>query len=131
MRNSCRETEEEFIQEQSNLSNRILELISESLGLKPSFMEDYFEEYKQVFVVNFYPPCPQPDLAMGIHKHSDFGLLTLLLQDTTPGLQVFKDGEWITVKPVDDAIVVNVGDQVQVRASNHVSPSLLHFLLWS
>ena len=106
---------EDYHREVDKLTKQLLELISESLGLSPSAINEYFgENYLQNFQVNYYPPCPQPDLAMGLVKHSDVGTITLLLQDTTPGLQVLKDGKWVTVKPCEDSFVVNLGDQMEV-----------------
>ncbi|KAJ6718059.1 LEUCOANTHOCYANIDIN DIOXYGENASE-LIKE PROTEIN [Salix purpurea] len=65
--------------------------------------------------VNFYPKCPQPGLTLGLSSHSDPGGMTLLLPDShVPGLQVRRDENWITVKPVPHAFIVNIGDQIQV-----------------
>jgi isopenicillin N synthase-like dioxygenase len=51
-------------------------------------------------------------------SHTDPGVLTVLLQDQIGGLQV-KHGEgWVDVKPVPGAIVINVGDIMQVGTSN-------------
>lgn len=68
--------------------------------------------------VNFYPKCPQPDLTLGLSSHSDPGGLTLLLPDeNVPGLQVRRGESWVTVDPVPDAFIVNIGDQMQVSLS--------------
>jgi len=66
--------------------------------------------------VNYYPPCPQPELTLGLSSHSDPGGMTVLLaDDRVRGLQVRRRGAWVTVHPVPDAFIVNVGDQIQVR----------------
>jgi isopenicillin N synthase-like dioxygenase len=120
-----RETLEEYCEEQDKLMSRISELISEGLGLRTSYLNDYFTgKYQQQMQVNYYPPCPQPDVTMGLRKHSDNNLLTLILQDSTAGLQVKKDGQWITVKPTEGWFVVNVGDQIEVH------PDLLYVTPW-
>lgn len=115
---SFRETLEEYCEEQDKLMSRISELISEGLGLRTSYLNDYFAgKYQQQMQVNYYPPCPQPDVTMGLRKHSDNNLLTLILQDSTAGLQVKKDGQWITVKPTEGWFVVNVGDQIEILSN--------------
>ena len=63
-----------------------------------------------------YPPVaqtPSPgQLRAG--EHSDYGSITLLLQDQIGGLEVrTRQGDWIAAPPIDDTIVVNVGDAMQ------------------
>ncbi|KAK2989503.1 hypothetical protein RJ640_019602 [Escallonia rubra] len=96
-----------------DLSMRILELICEGLGLQPGYFGDELSE-QQLLSVNHYPPCPEPSLALGLPKHSDPNLITILLQGDVYGLQVFKDGQWIGVEPITNAIVVNIGHQLQI-----------------
>lgn len=110
----CRETEEEFVKEQAKLSKHLMELISESLGLNPSYFNDFFtEDYQQTFLVNHYPPSPEPHTMVGLQKHSDFSGLTILMQDVA-GLQLNNDGDWVMAKPIPDAFVCNLGDQFEV-----------------
>ncbi|KAM7500400.1 hypothetical protein LguiA_024814 [Lonicera macranthoides] len=96
------------------LSQKLLGLISESLGLPTSCIEDAVGEFYQNITVSYYPPCPQPDLTLGLQAHSDMGAITLLIQDNVGGLQVLKDGEWITVPPIYDAILVILADQTEI-----------------
>ena len=65
---------------------------------------------------NHYPPCPTPELALGVGRHKDAGALTILAQDDVGGLEVKQktDGEWVRVKPTPDAYIINVGDIIQV-----------------
>jgi isopenicillin N synthase-like dioxygenase len=59
--------------------------------------------------------------------HTDYGCVTLLLTDPTPGaLQVqLKDGTWLPADPVRGAFVVNVGDMIE-RWTNGGWRSTLH-----
>lgn len=111
---SFRETEEEYVQEQDKLRKHLMELISESLGLKPSYLNDFFgEDYQQTFLLNHYPAFPEGNSTVSMQKHSDFSGLTVLMQDVA-GLQIYKDGEWVWVEPIADAFVVTLGDQIEV-----------------
>uniref|UniRef100_A0A0A9F4X6 Fe2OG dioxygenase domain-containing protein n=1 Tax=Arundo donax TaxID=35708 RepID=A0A0A9F4X6_ARUDO len=79
----------------------------------------------QMMTMNCYPACPQPELTLGMPPHSDYGLLTLVLQDHVEGLQVMHDGRWLTVDPVPGSFVVNVGDHFEIY-SNGRYKSVLH-----
>lgn len=94
-----------------------MKVLSVNLGLEGDELQNAFggEEIGGCLRVNFYPKCPQPDLTLGLSPHSDPGGMTLLLPDeNVAGLQVRKDDNWITVKPVSNAFIVNIGDQIQV-----------------
>jgi len=61
----------------------------------------------------YYPPQDEQcgDQQFGVAPHTDFGVLTVLCQDDTGGLQVQDiNGEWLHAPPVKDTLVVNVGD---------------------
>ena len=64
-----------------------------------------------------YPrrPAEAPEDQYGSAPHTDFGCLTLLVQDDAGGLEVqAADGAWIPVPPAEGAILVNTGDIVPV-----------------
>ncbi|KAL9260307.1 Jasmonate-induced oxygenase 4-like protein [Drosera capensis] len=109
-----REVVGEYSNQMKALAEKLLGLISESLGARSSCILDAIGEIYQNITVSYYPPCPQPELTLGLQAHSDIGVITLLIQDDTGGLQVFKDGEWITVEPITDAIVVILADQTEI-----------------
>ncbi|RVX03494.1 Protein DMR6-like oxygenase 2 [Vitis vinifera] len=95
------------------LAQKLLAFMSESLGLPSSCIEDAVGDFYQNITVSYYPPCPQPELTLGLQSHSDMGAITLLIQDDVGGLQVLKDGEWVMVQPLSDAIVVILADQTE------------------
>ena len=107
------------------LAERLLTVISESIGLSSSYIQDIIGEPYQNITISYYPPCPQPELTLGLQAHSDMGAITLLIQDEVGGLQVLRDGKWITVEPLPDAIVVNLGDQTQVICMDIIHLRLL------
>ncbi|KAK7287262.1 hypothetical protein RIF29_00446 [Crotalaria pallida] len=103
---------EEYSEKLMGLGCKVLELLSEGMGLEKETLTKACIDMDQKIVVNFYPKCPQPDLTLGVKKHTDPGLITLLLQDQVGGLQATRDNgnTWITVQPVEGAFVVNLGD---------------------
>ncbi|KAI5596978.1 hypothetical protein BDE02_02G037500 [Populus trichocarpa] len=99
------------------LASGILELITEGLGLESGYFGGKLSE-NAFLSINRYPPCPDPSLTLGLPKHCDPNLITILLQGDVCGLQVFKDGEWIGVGPVPNAFVINIGYQLQIISNN-------------
>ncbi|XP_027366144.1 protein DMR6-LIKE OXYGENASE 2-like [Abrus precatorius] len=122
-----REVAFEYSREIRGVVRKLLEGISESLGLESnSIIESTgFDSGFQLFAVNLYPPCPQPHLAQGLPPHSDQGLMTLLMQNGIGGLQVKHDGKWVNVNPLPKSFVVLIADQVEV-VSNGRYASVLH-----
>lgn len=116
----------EYSEEMRVLAEKLLALISETLGLPASSIKDVLGEPSQNVSVNYYPACPQPDLTLGLQAHSDLGAITILMQADIAGLQVYRKGNWIAVQPLSDALVVNLGDMMEV-ATTAFSPEILAF----
>jgi len=120
------------------LSFRLLAALSRCLGMPPTYLHAAFTPRHSSFLrLNYYPVCASPAAPdtptgtpghFGINHHTDSGALTVLLQDDQPGLQVFRRGTWTLVEPNPDALVVNIGDIVQVW-SNDRYPAALHRVL--
>jgi naringenin 3-dioxygenase len=109
---SWRSVVESYSEKLMGLANKLLGVLSEAMGLDSEALTKACVDMDQKVVVNFYPKCPQPDLTLGLKRHTDPGTITLLLQDQVGGLQATKDNgkTWITVQPVEGAFVVNLGD---------------------
>lgn len=105
-----------------------------ALGLGQS--TDYFDAkmapqpYTRVKVIR-YPAQPENGgSGQGLGLHNDTGILTIILQDAVPGLQVMSEGKLVDVEPMAGAYVVNLGEMMQtatngyLRATEHqmVSP---------
>ncbi|XP_068634977.1 flavanone 3-dioxygenase 2-like isoform X2 [Aristolochia californica] len=120
-----KEVVSKYCTEVQELGLQLLEYISESLGLERKHIEKALAE-EQTIVLNFYPPCPEPDLTYGIPGHTDPYALTILLPDQeVAGLQVRRAGKWIAIDPHPSAFIINLGDQIQAL-SNDKYKSLWH-----
>lgn len=107
-----KEVTEEYSEKLMSLTCKLFEVLSEAMGLEKEALTKASVDMVQKIVVNYYPKCPQPDLTLGLKRHTDPGTITLVFQEQVGGLQVTRDeGEtWITVPPVEGAFVVNIGD---------------------
>ncbi|KAK1260181.1 2'-deoxymugineic-acid 2'-dioxygenase [Acorus gramineus] len=106
--------------EVTELGRWILKMINEGLGLEEGYFDGEQSGGEQFMVINHYPPCPDPSLTLGLVKHCDQNLMTILLQGKTKGLQVIKDGKWIAVEPIPNALIVNAGHQLEVLSNGRL-----------
>ncbi|XP_054801555.1 protein DOWNY MILDEW RESISTANCE 6-like [Prosopis cineraria] len=115
-----REVVGKYTRELRKLGLKILELLCEGLGLNPSYFSGDLSE-NPVILVHHYPPCPEPSLTLGLAKHRDPTVITILLQEVhVQGLQVLKDGHWIGVEPMPYAFVVNIGLILQIISNGRL-----------
>nr|QEI21529.1 aminocyclopropane-1-carboxylate oxidase [Litchi chinensis] len=111
--------------ELKKLALKVMEVLDENLGLPKGYINKAFNggEGENAFFgtkVSHYPPCPHPDLVNGLRAHTDAGGVILLFQDDkVGGLQILKDGQWIDVQPLPNAIVINTGDQIEVLSNGN------------
>ena len=61
----------------------------------------------------------------GAGAHTDYGVLTILATDESPGLQIHTEGKWQHVKPVSGTFVINLGDMLERCPAANVVASLL------
>ncbi|CAL4893649.1 unnamed protein product [Urochloa decumbens] len=117
---------QDYCEAMKRVSLEIMEVIGVSLGVGRSCYRDFFADGGAIMRCNYYPPCPEPERALGTGPHCDPSALTLLLQDgAADGLQVLANGEWRPVRPRPGALVVNIGDTF-VALSNGRYRSCLH-----
>ncbi|CAK7324038.1 unnamed protein product [Dovyalis caffra] len=122
-----RETLHEYTWKLQEINEILLRAMARSLNLEEScFLDQYGEQPLVTARFNFYPPCPRPDRILGVKPHADASAITYLLQDKeVEGLQFLKDNEWFRVPIIQHALLINVGDQVEIM-SNGIFKSPVH-----
>ena len=115
--NVCSETVDEYITKSREVVGELLKGISLSLGLEENYIHKRLnvELGSQFLILNFYPPCPKPELVMGLPAHTDHGLLTLLMENELGGLQIQHKGRWIPVHALPNSFLINTGDHLEVK----------------
>ncbi|XP_031397740.1 1-aminocyclopropane-1-carboxylate oxidase homolog 4-like [Punica granatum] len=111
-----------------DVADKVMELLSEGLGLEPGMFRELTFSDARTLVGHCYPHCPQPDLTLGITSHTDPGIITVLLTNRVPGLQVKHEDDWTDVDPVPGGLIINIGDFLQI-VSNGEYKSVQHRVL--
>ncbi|KAK6922261.1 Isopenicillin N synthase-like, Fe(2+) 2OG dioxygenase domain [Dillenia turbinata] len=103
-----REVVAQYSKEIGALMTQLLSLISRALGLqKDHLQKNIGEKPTKNAQANYYPPCPEPELTLGLASHTDLCALTILRQtEGIIALQVLKDDNWVSIDPVPNAFVV-------------------------
>ncbi|KAI4303998.1 hypothetical protein MLD38_039570 [Melastoma candidum] len=114
----CRDIMVEYSKQVKALGRTLFQLLSEALGLEPNHLANMGCDKGQAILCHYYPSCPEPDLTMGTTRHSDPDFLTVLLQDHIGGLEVLYQDKWVEVLPLPGALVVNIGDLLQLMSND-------------
>ncbi|MBX9695104.1 MAG: isopenicillin N synthase family oxygenase [Cyanobacteria bacterium] len=107
-----------YLDEMTALGHKLMSLIAISLGLESSYFYDrYTSDPLILFRIFNYPPLEpgngvESDTMWSVGEHTDYGILTILKQDNSGGLQVKSAGEWIDAPPVEGSFVCNIGDML-------------------
>jgi len=99
-------------------------LILEGIALSLDLEADYFHRHYTadptvLFRIFRYPSFDASNDIWGVGEHTDYGLLTLLLQDDAGGLQVKTLEGWIDAPPVAETVVCNIGDMLDRLTAGH------------
>lgn len=100
----------------------ILRAIAAALGQPENvFAEIYEPQPSQLLKIIRYPGRDVAETDQGVGAHKDGGFVTVLLQDTTPGLRVrTEEGEWIEAPPVPGTFVINTGELLELATNGFV-----------
>lgn len=111
------------------VARRVMAAIAVSLNQPADFFDPFYAKPLARGQLVYYPPSTaqhEADQRFGVAPHTDFGVLTFLLQDNSGGLQVkVKSGDWVAAPPIPGTLVCNIGDLL-ARWSNDRFASTLH-----
>jgi isopenicillin N synthase-like dioxygenase len=104
----------EYMDAVTELGHTLLRGMAIGLGLEPSWFDVHLTADPLVlFRIFHYPPLEATDDRWSVGEHTDYGLITILGQDASGGLEVRGPDGWIDAPPLADAFVVNLGDMLE------------------
>ncbi|MBM4264895.1 MAG: isopenicillin N synthase family oxygenase [Deltaproteobacteria bacterium] len=95
---------------------RLLRAIALSLTLPEDYFAEFFEGADSTLRLLHYPPVVAAPLLGQLRAgaHTDFGGISMLVQDESGGLEVqVRDGSWVAAPPIPDTAMVNTGDLLE------------------
>jgi len=102
-----------YLEALTSVGQAVLAGVALSLGLDAGyFAAGYTADPTILFRIFHYPPSEPETRDWGVGEHTDYGLLTLLAQDDSGGLQVAAPSGWIDAPPVPGTFVCNIGDML-------------------
>jgi isopenicillin N synthase-like dioxygenase len=115
------------------LAERLLDLFAEALDLAPGWFRERVDVAPDTLrSLQYESQSDGPDVTdgqFGMGPHTDYGVLTILLADAIPGLQVLgPDGAWHDLIARDGAFIINIGDLI-AQWTNDQWVSALHRVL--
>lgn len=100
----------------------VLGAMALALGLPEEWLRHRCERAVGTLRCNHYHreggAAPLPD-QQRLGAHTDYGVMTLLVADPVPGLQVRRGGEWLDVTPPPGGIICNIGDMLAMWSNDH------------
>jgi isopenicillin N synthase-like dioxygenase len=106
----------DYLAAMTRLGHTLMAGISLSLGLEESyFAERYTSDPLILFRIFNYPAPPSGidhEASLGVGEHTDYGLLTILKQDMSGGLQIKLGSRWVAAPPIPNSFVCNIGDML-------------------
>lgn len=105
----------EYMRAMTHLGHTIMGGIALSLGLEQDYFQSGWMSDPLILFRIFNYPVPSadaPSASWGVGEHTDYGILTILNQDESGGLEVKTKRGWIQAPPIPNTFVCNLGDML-------------------
>uniref|UniRef100_K3WDL2 Fe2OG dioxygenase domain-containing protein n=1 Tax=Globisporangium ultimum (strain ATCC 200006 / CBS 805.95 / DAOM BR144) TaxID=431595 RepID=K3WDL2_GLOUD len=122
----------EFYAKMAQASRSVSKHLGKSVYSDTNFLDKFCQQGDTISIMrafHYFPyekfgqPAPEGFEFIGSSPHTDWGFLTLILQDPVGGLQIFHKDEWIDVPYIPGTIVANAGDYLSLITNGKcVSP---------
>jgi len=111
-----RQTVLDYMAAMTRLGHSLMAGIALSLGLEESYFADRYTSDPLILfrIFNYPTPSrnPENESTLGVGEHTDYGLLTILKQDMSGGLEIKTKSQWVAAPPIANSFVCNIGDML-------------------
>jgi isopenicillin N synthase-like dioxygenase len=107
-----RETVLEYMAAMTELGHVLMRGFAISLGLDETYFDELYTGDPLILFRIFSYPSQPTTTGWGVGEHTDYGLLTILKQDESGGLQVKSQSCWIEAPPIPASFICNIGDML-------------------
>jgi isopenicillin N synthase-like dioxygenase len=113
----------DYMAAMTRLGHFLVAGIALSLGLEDSYFADRYTSDPLILfrIFNYPPPLSEAQFESnpGVGEHTDYGLLTILKQDMSGGLEIKTKSGWLAALPVANSFVCNIGDMLDRMTGGH------------
>jgi len=105
----------DYMAAMTRLGHSLMAGIALSLGLEESYFADRYTSDPFILFRIFNYPAPsesETESSLGVGEHTDYGLLTILKQDMSGGLEIKTKSHWVAAHPIANSFVCNIGDML-------------------
>lgn len=113
----------DYYQQATSIALLLLSAVAQAIGERADYFNDKFDKPMALLRGNYYPPRPASagEHDFGIAPHTDYGCLTLLATDGTPGLEVkTREHGWLSVCEPPGVFIINFGEMLEMWTSGKV-----------
>ena len=114
-----RRTVLDYMDAMTELSHAVMRGVSLSLGLDANYFYDHFTKDPLILFRIFNYPHSTKATGWGVGEHTDYGVLTILKQDDSGGLEVKSKSDWIKAPPIPRSFICNIGDMLDRMTGGH------------
>ncbi|KAL5547155.1 hypothetical protein UlMin_006842 [Ulmus minor] len=111
---SFRNMMDEYANHMFRVASTLNEAIAKNLNIETIESKSNVFEPTGFFRMYRYSPYPFPDDVFGLDAHINNSTLAIINENHAGGLQLLKDEEWFTLKPIPNTLIVNLGDMMKV-----------------
>lgn len=106
-------TIENYMVAMRKLGDLLMEIFALSLDLEQHYIQNHLANPAFTLFRIFHYPALANHEGWGVGEHTDYGLLTILLQDEVDGLQIKSNGQWVDAPVIPGTFVCNIGDMME------------------